>query len=366
MSQLYDALSDHLEDQLNDALERGARSLNVHLELPGERSFDAAIGDAIAEALPEIDLPIEPGHFMSFYTQMRDFDAKGIPYRNISLMSPAFNTSQTVEHNGAAISALLRKTDKKIIFVTHSKGGLDTLEALLGAPDLWGTTVIGWVALQAPFHGSPLADPTPEVINGLLLGALGGNGQSVTDLKTTTRAVYMERHRPQIEKLTATIPVIAAYTTFESSGTVAGFATAFADGVFSKELVSEITATVSRNYAETPRDLVHVIEASTTESVDLIRDRIADATSAAFGTFSVLTLTNVYLNDVLHLPNDGLVPAESTALPGAAHRELSTGDHASPVMDVEPFKSFWTVEQRNEVTRALIEEMRSAPRKAAE
>ena len=43
----------------------------------------------------------------------------------------------------------------------------------------------------------------------------------------------------------------------------------------------------------------------------------------------------------------------------------ATGAHASPVMDVEPFKSFWTIGQRNEITLALIEEVRGRARKAA-
>jgi hypothetical protein len=145
MSQLYDALSEQLEDEINQALEQAAQSLNVHLDLPGDRSLDLAIGDALAQALPRVDLPIAEGRFMTFYTQMRDFDEKGIPYRNISLLSDVFNTSQGVEHNAAEIRALLRHTDKKVIFVTHSKGGLDTLHALLGAPETWAK-VKGWVA----------------------------------------------------------------------------------------------------------------------------------------------------------------------------------------------------------------------------
>jgi hypothetical protein len=366
MSQLYDAMSTHLQDELNDALERAARSLNVHLDLPGDRSLDIEIGDAIADALPEIDLPIEQGHFISFYTQMRDFDAKGIPYRNVSLASPSFNTSDGVEHNAAAILALLRNTDQKIVLVTHSKGSLDTLQALLEAPELWGDTVIGWVALQAPFFGSPLADPIPPSMNGLLLGALGGNGQSVEDLKTTTRGVYMARHRAQIEKLTATIPVISAYTTYESTATVGGFASTFASGVFNADLVSKIGRIVSARYAETPQDLPHVIGDSTTEATELIRQRMSDAWSSAVGTIGLLTLTNVYLRDISKVPNDGLVPKDSTVFPGAEHRELPTGDHASPVMDVEPFKRFWTPDQRNEITLALIEDVRSRARNAAQ
>jgi len=100
------------------------------------------------------------------------------------------------------------------------------------------------------------------------------------------------------------------------------------------------------------------VRASVAEAVDLIRRRVTEASSAAMATIGVMTLPNAYLRDVAGVPNDGLVPRDSTRLPGATHRELARGDHASPVMDVDPFRNYWTVEQRNEVTLTLIEQVR--------
>jgi len=362
MSQLYDALSEQLEDEINQALQRTARSLNVHLDLPGDRSLELAIGDAVADALPRIDLPIAEGRFMTFYTQMRELDERGIPYRNISLVSDAFNTSQSVEHNAAAIRALLRRTDKKIVFVTHSKGGLDTLHALLGAPELWGK-VKGWVAFQSPFYGSPLADATSSPMDGVLLQALGdGDARALEDLKVETRTAYMQAHKSKIRKLARRIPVIAGYTVYESETTVAKFAGTFARGVFSADLVNEIKTMVAVEYAKTPTDVTRVMRASVSEASALIGRRVAEASSAAMATIGVMTLPNAYLRDVAGVPNDGLVPKGSTLLPGAAHRELALGDHASPVMDVDPFRNYWAAEQRNQVTLALIEEVRGGAR----
>ncbi len=362
MSQLYDALSEQLEDEIDQALRRSARALNIHLELASDRAVDVAIGDALADALPRIDLPIEQGRFMSFYTQMRDFNEKGIPYRNVSLMSDTFNTSQSVAHNAAAIRALLLQTDKKVILVTHSKGGLDTLHALLDAPELWGK-VIGWVALQSPFYGSPLADSTSSPVDGALLQALGGgDAQALRDLKVQTRAKYMQDHKGEIRKLTRSIPVIAAYTVYESETTGAGFARTFASGVFNAELIQEITEAVSFEYAKTPTNLPRVLRASVSRAIDLVRRQVTEASSAAMATIDVMTLPHAYLRDIVGLPNDGLVPRDSTLLPGATHRELSSGDHASPVMDVDPFKNYWTAAEREEVTLALIEEVRRGGR----
>jgi len=357
MSELYEELSLNLEDEINEALQDAARALNVHIDLPFARDIDIPIGDSIANALPRVDLPIKPGGFVSFYRQMRYFDAEGIAYRNLSAVSEVFDTSASVAHNAAALLKVLRSTNKRVIIVSHSKGSLDTLDALLSAPRLVGTRVIGWVAIQAPFHGSPVADSTFGPLNGFLLEALGGNGQSVEDLKTKVREPYMETNKARIEALTARIPVISAYSTYEASGGVTGFAGTFASSVFNSGLVSEISTIVVRNYRETPRDISRVVAASTSEAIRLVRERVASALNEAMATIGLVDLTNAYMNGVLELPNDGLVPQASTELPGAIAAELATGDHASPVMDVDPYKNFWSVAERNAVTVELIREV---------
>jgi len=357
MSEVYGELGRNLENEINAALENAARALNVHVDLPLSKSIDIAIGDAIADALPRIELRIEPGRFISFHTQMSYFDEQGIAYQNLSDASEAFDTSESVEHNAAAILEFLRRTDKKIVIVSHSKGGLDTLDALLGAPALSRNKVVGWVALQAPFGGSPLADSAPSELNTLLLGAVGGNVQAVEDLKTATRAAYMDTNQDRIAKLTASIPIISAYSTYEASGTVTGFATTFASSVFNSGLVSQITQIVINNYRDTPRDIPRVIGASTSSAIDLVGQRVATALSSAVATIGLMDLTNAYLTGVMGLPNDGLVPKASTVLPGAVHGELPLGDHASPVMDVDPLKNYWNAEQRNAVTWELIIEV---------
>ena len=370
MSELYEALSLHLEDAINAALRQRARSLNVRIELPLNQSIDIPIGDAIANALPRITLPLEPGGFISFHTQEAYFAAEGIVARNISRESVAFNSSESVEHNAAAIldyilQARVQRT--QIVIVSHSKGGLDTLEALLhpDARELLGDTVVGWVALQAPFYGSPVADPAPSAINAVLLSAVGGNGESLDDLKTGGRQSYMaarvvdDPDATDLGDLSSAIPIISAYTTYEAGGTVTGFATAFANSILSSALLSQITQIVIDNYWDTPLDIPGVISRSTASAVALIRQRVANALDAALATIGLMDLTNVYMNSVIGVPNDGLVPRDSTALPGAIHRELLLGDHASPVMDVDPLKNFWTAEHRNSVTRSLVDEVRA-------
>ncbi|MBW2507674.1 MAG: hypothetical protein JRE81_03510 [Deltaproteobacteria bacterium] len=365
MSELYEALSLNLENEINDALRDAARALNVHIELPLDRSIDIAIGDAIANALPRISLPLEPGGFISFHTQAAACESMvGITCENISKRSDAFDSIESVDHNAAAILAYLeaaRESRKQIIIVSHSKGGLDTLHALLlpEAEDLWGDTVIGWVALQAPFYGSPVADVAPSRINALLLSAVGGNGQSLDDLKRATREGRMAGYT-NLAALTSAIPIISAYSTYEAGGSVTGFASAFASGIFDATIIRQIRQIVVDNYQDTPLDLPGVISRSTSSAVSLIRQRITNALDAALATIGLMDLTNVFMNNIEGgLPNDGLVPSYSTELRGAIHRELTLGDHASPVMDVDPLKNFWTVQQRNAITMGLITEVRS-------
>ena len=193
----------------------------------------------------------------------------------------------------------------------------------------------------------------------MLLSAVGGNGQALDDLKSGTRAPYMAANAARIEALTASIPVISAYSTYEASGTVSGFVTTFANGIINAGLISQITQIVVDNYWDTPLNIPGVISRSTAAAVNLIRQRTNNALYAAIATLGLMDLTNAYMNSaVVNRPNDGLVPWDSTVLPGAIHRELSLGDHASPVMDVDPLKNFWTADHRNAVTVDLIQEVR--------
>jgi len=366
MSELYESLSLYVQNELDAALEERARSLNVSIDLPLNQSINIPIGDAIADALPSVSI-IEPGGFVSFHTQEMDF---GDEAKNISDESANFDSIESVESNAGAILAYLldaRTQRKQITIVSHSKGGLDTLEALLRpeASDLLGDTVVGWVALQAPFYGSPVADPAPSNINAVLLSVFDGNGESLDDLKTSVRATYMAARAvddptaTDIGDLTTAIPVISAYTTYEASGTVAGFANAFASSILNAAIISQITQIVIDNYWDTPLDIPGVISRSTAAAVSLIRQRVSSALDAAVATIGLMDLTNTYMNTIVGVPNDGLVPRDSTALPGANHRELELGDHASPVMDVDPLKNFWTVQHRNAATRSLVEEVRA-------
>jgi hypothetical protein len=337
MAQLYTAFSVYGEQVLNAELRAVARDIPV-------------IGDRIANALPTIDLPVPTGGFVSFASVQDHFDGLGVEFADMSTLGGDFNTQKGVVHNGAAIAAYLRGlTNRSVTIVSHSKGGLDTLQALLENADLLGETVSAWVALQAPFHGSPVADDVPGPIAGPLLDALGGEAQALIDLETAPRQQYMAGNANRIGDLVAAIPVISCYTTFAANPAqgIPDAAQDFAQQVINASTLQQIAAIVAQNLLDPAQ--------AAAESVALIRTRARQLVGSVLSNVPLMGLNNLTIDEA----NDGLVTVPSSRLPGAVHRQLNpAADHAAPVMEVTPFKNFWTEAHRNAATENLVNEVR--------
>lgn len=122
----------------------------------------------------------------------------------------------SVAENAERIAQALRKSDRRVILIGHSKGGLEILDALVHYPDI-RPKVAGWIALQSPFFGSPLADLAYEnkvlrLPSDLILQLLGGSDHCLHDMETKTRRRYFERYKGEIRKLLSEIPHISAVT----------------------------------------------------------------------------------------------------------------------------------------------------------
>lgn len=341
MSQLYEAFSIYGEGLINAALR------NAALQVP-------VIGDRIAGLLPAIDLPVPAGGFITFDSLTAHYETTGVEYVEMPL-SAGFNTQQSVVDNGAAIALYLKGlTNKRVTILSHSKGGLDTLQALVENRDLWGTTVTGWVALQAPFHGSPVADNVPPALAGPLLSAFGGDQQAINDLKTVDRGNYMQGHDNAITELTSAIPVTSCYSSFTTSPSqgMGNAAQALADAVFNSGMLKDIAAIVAANLLDPAQ--------AAREAVALVRTRARQLVAGIMADVPMMGLSNLTMAEA----NDGLVPVSSAALAGASSLEMNPqGDHAAPVMEVTPFKNFWTAGYRNEVTSGLVAQARAAETK---
>ena len=186
----------------------------------------------------------------------------------VPVETPVLPSAAAVEANAAEIARLIEADARPAVLVGHSKGGLEALAAML-RPGIAGK-VRGFVALQSPFGGSPVADWVCSnapiyLASHHALKALGlGSGRGVQDLTTRLRRAWMRRHHAQVLALAERVPMA-------SLGTALG-----------------------------PQDGGPYV---------LLARRIEQM---GFG------------------PNDGLVPVASTELPGARHQVLA-GDHRALV-----------------------------------
>ena len=138
-------------------------------------------------------------------------EATGIEYERLSMKSES-----SVQINGAIIAAAIKASDKPVIIIGHSKGGLDTIEALMADRSLL-PKVRGVITLQSPFFGSPLADyvNTYSFLNSFavkLLLKMGGNKESMLNLTEKDRKQYMADNAGAIAEITSAVPVVSVAT----------------------------------------------------------------------------------------------------------------------------------------------------------
>jgi len=175
-------------------------------------------------------------------------------------------TSAAIADNAERIVAALRRDERPAVVVAHSKGGLETLAALMdhGA----ARRCSAFIAIQSPFFGSPVADflvaaaPLRATVTSSLRLLRTGSGAGLRDLTMATRRAWMERHAAQIAGLLESIPIVCCATQ-----------------------VTDTTIGPDRRY----RTLARWIERQ------------------GFG------------------PNDGMVPVSSALVPGARHLVLGGG-----------------------------------------
>jgi hypothetical protein len=129
------------------------------------------------------------------------------------------NTAAGVAINGARVRQAIAASARPVCLVTHSKGGLDALEALVRSDAETLAKVRCWVALQAPFYGSPLADTAPVVgsVGAFLLTLASGDGKSLADLRTDRRAAYMAEWQAGIETVVTRVRPLCVASYFDGS-----------------------------------------------------------------------------------------------------------------------------------------------------
>lgn len=263
---------------------------------------DCAFGAAHVKTLRRYKVLLVPGYLADlnptyFADQMRWLASIGVEHKKVAITS-----GQSVEINGAIVSAAIRDSGKPVILITHSKGSVDALEALLSEPAL-RTKVKGWISLQGPFFGSPVAD---KLLDGALLNPIvatvilvffGGTRESAQGLTTGASLAYYRARAVAISQLVRDVPAIAFASVLDS------------------------TPSAPANTAlEMPHELM---------SRDGIR-------------------------------SDGLVPLDAAVLPGMDFVKVSGVDHIAPVMPAQ--QHFDRVRMTKALLLALSAPFRGLPR----
>jgi len=136
-----------------------------------------------------------------------------------------FDTENEPSFNVLAIKKVVenfraKHPDQKILFVTHSKGGIDILAALLEEPSL-KNDVGGWIAIQTPFEGTTLANIATftfiiRFIISRLLQLLGGSKNGLLTLRSDVRKAVMQTSINEIEGIVKQIPVLTFGSSFDN------------------------------------------------------------------------------------------------------------------------------------------------------
>ncbi|WP_237216921.1 hypothetical protein [Falsiroseomonas oryziterrae] len=128
-------------------------------------------------------------------------------------------TAAAVAANAAKLGEMVLGDNAPAILVGHSKGGVEALSALL-LPGV-AAQCRGFLALQSPFHGSPVADaalgiaPLRGLADHVLRLARIGDADGLRDLTCATRGPWMEASGAAIRALTARLPVTSLATAIE-------------------------------------------------------------------------------------------------------------------------------------------------------
>jgi len=181
-----------------------------------------------------------------FFDQMRWMRDHDIAHCRLEPTS-GYGTQKLPENNIEAIenevlSLHQKQPDKPVVIVSHSKGGIDALEMLLRRKNLIDREIIGWIAIQAPFWGTPVANWAIDnrlfnpIIEQLLGGLLKGDRKVAACMSVEARKNYMTQNAEAISELTAKLNIL----NFATSCT-AGDASLFTPLRFAIDKICKVT-----------------------------------------------------------------------------------------------------------------------------
>jgi triacylglycerol esterase/lipase EstA (alpha/beta hydrolase family) len=128
------------------------------------------------------------------------------------------HTQRSIKDNVPIILKAIKDSDRPVIIIGHSKGGLDSFTTLLDHPEIQ-SKVAGFITLQTPFKGSPVADDISDSYvcrntSKFLLTALSGQGASLDDLMTSHRQAHIHhiKETGELDHLLKNVAIINVAT----------------------------------------------------------------------------------------------------------------------------------------------------------
>ncbi len=149
----------------------------------------------------------------AFKEQTNLFENLNIDYEFLKLES-----ENSPEKNAKVIIEAIELSKTPVIIYSHSKGGLDVLEALRENPKLMNK-IHGWATIQSPFWGAPVAtgfngNTVLRNTSTRLFEWMGGDAGGMTSLTIEERNVYM--NSSEIKNLLTQINSKMRYINFAS------------------------------------------------------------------------------------------------------------------------------------------------------
>jgi hypothetical protein len=198
--------------------------------------------------------------------------------------------------NGEAIAQIIKKEQKKVLLIGHSKGGIDTLFGLLHHPEI-RARVAGWLILQAPMYGSPLLDcmvdcPFTDIALNFGLQLLESNYTTPQEITSKALNKFHRANDKEIDDIISSIPTLSMASTFKNPS------------LFSIPFIP-------------------------------------------FSKKSAFELFNRFIELSGGGKNDGMTPLKSACLQGTECVHLKQFDHGHLVVDLSPFKAYKTQVRRS-------------------
>lgn len=205
-----------------------------------ERSGPATLPTAAQkELLRGYDVLLVPGFLTSLYMDIGHFvketfakrdvldylqDEKealremGVDTDQVLLDKKEFNTLGSVAENAERIVRAVEKSayrHKRVILISHSKGGNDVLAALLLLQQKKSLGQVGgWLSVQGVLLGTPIADEimksdTLRKSAQVAIEKLGGKLASLGDITSDTSQRFIKEHEGEIGTLVKDLPIMS-------------------------------------------------------------------------------------------------------------------------------------------------------------